>query len=148
MPADASAIVASRSTSAAGSSGGAPSTSTSSATSRPAAVRRPQPRRLARVVLLVGVDDALHELVAHDVLAAEANEVDALEPLEDLGHDDEPRVLVAREVDLRDVARDDHPGAVAKTREEHLHLLGRGVLRLVEDDEAVVERAAAHEGQR
>ena len=32
--------------------------------------------------------------------------------------------------------------------EEHLHLLGRGVLRLVEDDERVVERAAAHVRQR
>ena len=32
--------------------------------------------------------------------------------------------------------------------QEHLHLLGRGVLRLVEDDERVVERAAAHERDR
>ena len=32
--------------------------------------------------------------------------------------------------------------------QEHLHLLGRGVLRLVEDDEGVVERAAAHERDR
>ena len=31
--------------------------------------------------------------------------------------------------------------------QEHLHLLGRGVLRLVEDDEALVERAAPHERQ-
>ena len=40
--------------------------------------------------------------------------------------------------------------AVRRSRcgEEHLHLLGRGVLRLVEDDEGVVERAPAHEGQR
>ena len=32
--------------------------------------------------------------------------------------------------------------------QEHLHLLGRGVLRLVEDDEAAVQRAAPHEGER
>ena len=32
--------------------------------------------------------------------------------------------------------------------EEHLHLLGRGVLGLVEDDERRVERSAPHEGQR
>ena len=32
--------------------------------------------------------------------------------------------------------------------EEHLHLLAGGVLRLVEDDEGVVQRAAAHEGER
>ena len=33
-------------------------------------------------------------------------------------------------------------------RQEHLHLLGARVLRLVEDHERVVERAPAHEGQR
>jgi hypothetical protein len=33
-------------------------------------------------------------------------------------------------------------------REEHLHLLGRRVLRLVEDDERVVQRAATHVRQR
>ena len=32
--------------------------------------------------------------------------------------------------------------------EEHLHLLGRRVLRLVEHDERVVQRAAAHVGER
>ena len=36
----------------------------------------------------------------------------------------------------------------ADARQEHLHLLDGGVLRLVEDDERVVERAAAHEGER
>jgi hypothetical protein len=36
----------------------------------------------------------------------------------------------------------------AEPGQEHLHLLGARVLRLVEDDEAVVQRAAAHERQR
>ena len=36
----------------------------------------------------------------------------------------------------------------ADAGEEHLHLLGRGVLGLVEDDEAGVERAPPHEGER
>ena len=45
------------------------------------------------------------------------------------------------EVDLGDVAGDDDLGAEPEPGEEHLHLLGRGVLRLVEDDERVVERA-------
>jgi hypothetical protein len=36
----------------------------------------------------------------------------------------------------------------AEAREEHLHLRRRGVLRLVEDDEGVGQRAAAHEGDR
>ena len=59
----------------------------------------------------------------------------------------EPRTGAARQVDLGDVARDDHLRAEPEPGEEHLHLLGRGVLSLVEDDEGVVERATAHEGQ-
>lgn len=36
----------------------------------------------------------------------------------------------------------------AKTRDEHLHLLGRGILCLVQDDEAVVQGSTAHECER
>ena len=38
--------------------------------------------------------------------------------------------------------------AEPEARQEHLHLLGRRVLRFVEDDERVVQRAAAHERDR
>ena len=103
---------------------------------------------LALGVLVVGLDDPLHELVAHDVLAAEADELDVLDRVEHVADDDQPGLLLARQVDLRDVAGDDHPRAEAEPREEHLHLLGRRVLRLVEDHERVVERASAHERQR
>src|SRR3954447_21605719 len=144
IPAEASAIAVRRSISRADSSSGARSTSTSST----APVRRAQTGRLAGAVLVVGVDDPLDELVADDVLTAEAHEVDVLEALEDLADHDEPRLLVARQVDLRDVAGHDHLRAEPEPREEHLHLLGRGVLGLVEDDEAVVQRPAAHERER
>ena len=59
-----------------------------------------------------------------------------------------PGGLVPRQVDLGDVAGDDDLGAEAEPRQEHLHLLRRGVLRLVENDEVVVQGAAAHECQR
>ena len=59
-----------------------------------------------------------------------------------------PLLRAAGQVDLGDVAGDDDLGAEAEPGEEHLHLLGRGVLRLVQDDERVVERAAAHVRQR
>ena len=62
----------------------------------------------ARGVLVVGGDDPLHELVADDVVAAEADELDAVDAGEDVAHDHEPGLLVARQVDLRDVAGDDH----------------------------------------
>ena len=53
-----------------------------------------------------------------------------------------------RQVDLGDVAGDDHARAEPEPGEEHLHLLGRRVLRLVEHDERVVQGAAAHVGER
>ena len=53
--------------------------------------------------------------------------------------------LRAGQVDLGDVAGDDGLGAEPDAGEEHLHLLGRGVLRLVEDDEAVVQRVVRHQ---
>ena len=113
-----------------------------------ARLRGAQLGRRALGVLVVGRDDPPHELVADDVLLAEAHEVDSLDRLEDVRDDDQARILLAGQVDLGDVAGDHHPGVEAQPGEEHLHLLGAGVLGLVEDDEAVVERAAAHEGQR
>src|SRR5205814_4861006 len=82
-------------------------------------------------VLPVGLHDALYELVPDDVLAAEAHELDALDRLEHIADDDQARLLLARKVHLRDVARDHHPRAKPETGEEHLHLLGAGVLGLV-----------------
>ena len=96
---------------------------------------------------LVGVDDVLHDAVAHDVAAGEAHERQPVDAGEDLLEAEQARAP-AGHVDLGDVAGDDGLGAEPDAGEEHLHLLGRGVLRLVEDDEAAVERAAAHERQR
>ena len=52
------------------------------------------------------------------------------------------------QVNLRDVAGDDGFGIEAEPREEHFHLFAGGVLGFVQNDEGIVERAAAHEGQR
>ena len=46
---------------------------------------------------------------------------------------------LARQVGLRDVAGHHRHRAEADARQEHLHLLHRGVLGLVEDDEGVIE---------
>jgi hypothetical protein len=42
-------------------------------------------------VLVVGGDDALHELVPDDVLAAEADELDAVDAVEDVADHDQAR---------------------------------------------------------
>src|SRR5215212_545704 len=97
---------------------------------------------------LVRFDDLLDEAMAHHVLVVEVNERDALDLRDNLERLDEPRRARARQVDLRDVAGDDRLRAKPEARQEHLHLLAGGVLRLVENDEGIVERAAAHEGQR
>ena len=54
---------------------------------------------------------------------------------------------VARQIDLADVAGDHGFGAEADAGEKHLHLLGRGVLRFIENHISAVERAPAHIGQ-
>ena len=59
-----------------------------------------------------------------------------------------PGLLMHRQVDLRFVARNHRLGIDAQPRQEHEHLLRRRVLRLVENDEGMIQRAAAHVGQR
>src|SRR5215470_17873851 len=89
------------------------------------------------VISLVGVDDVSHQLVPHHVVAGQPAEVDVLHAFEDLLHLPQPAGLPGRQVDLGHVPRDDDPGAEAEPGQEHFHLLGRGVLRLVQDDERV-----------
>ena len=102
----------------------------------------------ARVELVVGRDDLADQPVPDDVVGGEPVEADVLDAVEDLLDDAQAALGAAGQVDLGDVAGDHDLGAEAEPGQEHLHLLGRGVLRLVEDDERVVERAAAHVGQR
>lgn len=86
--------------------------------------------------------------MADDVDRRHAHDADALDILEDLAGLAQARSDAARQIDLPEVARDDHARAEAQARQEHLHLLVRRVLRLIEDDEGVLERAAAHVGER
>ena len=71
----------------------------------------------------------------------------ALEAVDHIGQAGAALGQVGR-VDLRDVAEADDLGARAGARDQRLHLLGRQVLRLVDDQELVDEGAAAHEVQR
>src|SRR5436305_400628 len=59
-------------------------------------------------VLVVRGDDPTDQLVSHDVLVAEADEIDALDPAEHVGDDDQAGIVLARQVDLRDVPGDHH----------------------------------------
>ena len=98
-------------------------------------------------VVLIGFDDLAHHPVAHHVDAFKgdhANGFDLAEDLEGFAQTAEAGVL---EIDLARIASDDGARVVAQAREEHEHLGLRGVLGLVENDEAFAEGAAAHESQ-
>ena len=81
---------------------------------------------------VVGLHDLLHELVPNDVFLVEVDEADPLDVLDDLQRFHEPRLPWMWQVDLCDVTSDDRLGTESETGQEHLHLLGRGVLCLVE----------------
>ena len=86
--------------------------------------------------------------MAHHVLGVEERERDARHRAQHLDHVREARLPAGGQIGLGDVAGHDRLGAEADARQEHLHLLDGGVLGLVEDDEGIIERAAAHEGER
>src|SRR5690242_9166987 len=96
----------------------------------------------------VGVHDVPDKPVPDHVMTGQPGELDVFDAFEYLLHQPQPAGLAGRQVHLGDVAGDHHPGTEAKPGEEHLHLLGRGVLRLVQDDERIIQRPPAHIGER
>src|SRR5687768_4432856 len=96
-------------------------------------------------VPLIGIDDTLHQRMAHDVARLKIGKSDAAHTLEHLPCLIQPTLIAARQVDLRDIAGNHRAAAETDTSQEHFHLFRRGVLRLVEDHERVIERATAHE---
>src|SRR5690606_37975764 len=101
---------------------------------------------LTLVETVVGLDDALHQRMAHHVLGLEVGKADALDVLEYLHDVGQTRARAAGQVDLADAPGAHGSRAEPDPRAEHLHLFQGGVLTLIEDDEAVVQRAAAHVG--
>src|SRR5699024_454169 len=97
-----------------------------------------------RVIFVVRTDDAPNQLVADDVAGAKVGKVHVVDVIEDLAHQAQSGNLALGQVHLRDIAGDDDFGTKAQTRQKHLHLRCSGVLGFVEDDEGIVERAAAH----
>src|SRR6185312_14334831 len=92
----------------------------------------------------IGLHDALHEGMAHDVVCVEERERHSLHTAQHIDDMTETRLLAGWKVRLRDVARHDGLRAEADARQEHLHLLDGRVLRLIENNEGIVERAATH----
>src|SRR5262245_32945212 len=85
--------------------------------------------------------------MADNVAALKFDHRNAFDPLEFVHRIDQATIHVAGQVDLGRVTRHDHLAVVAEAGEEHEHLRGGGVLRLVEDDHAVIESSPTHKGQ-
>src|ERR1700754_4449107 len=81
-----------------------------------------------------------------DVL--EVAETDSLDAVEHMQRFEEPRLLWVGQIDLSKVAGDDGLRVVAEAGDENLHMLVLRVLRLIHDDEGIVESTTTHEGQR
>src|SRR5215831_17547729 len=90
----------------------------------------------------------LNQGVAHYIDLGEVGEGDPLDVAQDLTGVGEARGTTSGQVHLSHIPGNHRLAVEAQAGEEHLHLLDGGVLRLVENDECVVERAAAHEGKR
>ena len=85
--------------------------------------------------------------MTHHVAGSEPGDADPGQTLDRIERVLQAAPLTRRQIDLRQVAGDDHPRAFAHAGEKHLHLHRRGVLRFVENDERMRQRPAAHEGE-
>src|SRR5262249_45987416 len=65
--------------------------------------------RSTGTVTVVSGDDPLDEFVPDHVLAAELDEGDVFDVVEDVPHRHQPGALIGRQIDLRDVPRHHHP---------------------------------------
>src|SRR5581483_12083989 len=86
--------------------------------------------------------------MSHYVAFIEVVERDSVYTFQYVDGFDQAAAARIRQIDLCDVAGDHCLRVKTKSRDEHLHLLRSSVLRLVENDEAVVQRASAHECDR
>src|SRR5881296_2946181 len=109
-------------------------------------------RLLARTVLraigLISPNNPLHKRMTNDVFLIEINERNSLDTRNDISRFDQPRHFSDREVNLRNVARDDSLAAISDACEKHLHLLSRGVLSFIENDKCIVQGSSAHKRNR
>ncbi len=98
-------------------------------------------------MVFIRLDDAPDEGMADDVAFAELDDGYAFDVAQGIHGLDEARGFIAWEVDLGDIAGDDGLGVVTQAGQEHEHLFHGTVLGFIEDDEGVVQGAAAHVGE-
>src|SRR5437899_3105854 len=98
-------------------------------------------------MFLISADDALDERMTDHVAAGKLDDGNAVHISQSVMGLDQPGMFMRRQVDLRLITRHDGFRTVAQAGKEHEHLFDCGVLRFVQDDKRVVQRASAHIGE-
>src|SRR5438552_1366933 len=104
--------------------------------------------RLSYIILFIGANDLLHQVVPHHVLLAKLYHADSVDLPAHFQRLNQAGLLSLRQVDLCNVAGDHRFGVEAQPRQEHFHLLARGVLRFVQNHKRIIQRPSTHERQR
>ena len=84
---------------------------------------------------VVRFDNILNQTMAHHIAFVEITEINSGNILQNVFDLDQARYTVRRQVDLRDITRYNSFRIEAQPCQKHLHLLGRGVLRLIQNHE-------------
>ena len=94
-------------------------------------------------MLLISVDNGSDKLVPNDVFVIKINKADPGDIFQCLEGFEQTGALVRGQIDLGAVPSHDAFRARTNPREEHEHLLRRGVLRFVKNNECVAQGAPA-----
>src|SRR6266404_586911 len=86
--------------------------------------------------------------MAHDVFFSEIDELDSLQIRQHAFGFNQATAFTRRQINLSDVARNHCLGPETDACQKHLHLFAGGILRFIENDKSVGQRAPTHEGKR
>src|SRR6266851_863854 len=85
------------------------------------------------LVLVIGANNALHQVMSHHIGFVEVNERQAFHALQYVNRFQQTAAPRVGQIDLRDVSGNHRFGVESEAGNEHLHLFGSGVLRFVEN---------------
>src|SRR5258708_15197027 len=85
------------------------------------------------LVLVIGANNALHQVMSHHIGFVEVNERQAFHALQYVDRFQQAAAPRVGQINLRDVSGNHRFGVESEAGNEHLHLFGSGVLRFVEN---------------
>ena len=85
--------------------------------------------------------------MTHNIFLVQFHKADAFHTFQDAECLYQSRSLGRGQVDLCHISRYDHLGVHTHAGEEHLDLLGSGVLRFIQNYDCIIQRPSAHKGE-